>query len=191
MVAGPLIEKMVNIKKVNKRAHEEYKTILAEIGAEETYYQIDNKLVALVFESEPDRALYKKVHSGWYPKKNSKKGKELCARLDKVKALPENSCLAVVGLPSSPTIFGCGKCYTPTVLEIPSDPIVCYVAVPWYDEDPEILEKYKEDRANGTHFRRDLDSILWEPTTDMEEIKEWEYLKAIEEWNDSIRDRAA
>lgn len=62
---------------MNKKAQQEYKTIFSSLGAEGTFhYHVGQKLVAIVFENEPDRTIYNKVANGWYPKKSSKKDKD-------------------------------------------------------------------------------------------------------------------
>jgi len=191
VTSGEMITRIKEIRKVNEAAIVKYKAFLEKIGAKEQFYIRDERMVGILFDGEPDRYLFKKVHSGWWPKKNTKKGKELNNELKAIKTIPESDCLKVVGLSGSPTIFTDGKCYFPTLVTIPSDPPILLVKIPWYDEDPEKVKKYIADKEKGVHLNRNLDAILWEPSPEMEEIKEWEYLKIIDDWNSSVELEAA
>lgn len=184
---GPVVDEFKKIQSINSNAHKEYEKILSEIDANPSYYHIDNELVSIQFDTPPDSAIYKRVRSGWYPKKNCKAGKELSKRFSAVKTIPPSYTLKVIGLSSGPTIFSSGKCYIPTILDIPEEPTVIYISVPWYDEDPEKIAQYKIDRESGKCFNRNIDSILWEPSPDMDEIKKWEMDRHINEWNESVR----
>jgi len=190
VTSGDMLEKIEEIQEINKKARKEYKKFMDKIGAEKDYYVRDQRLVGIIFKEEPDRYLYKRLKYGWWPKKNTKAGNELNAQLKSIKTLPENSCLELIGLSSSPTIFMGGKCYRPTLVTIPSAPPILLVSVPWYDEKPDTLAGYIEDKAKGNHRNCNYDAILWKPITGMEEIKEWQYLQAIDDWNASLKDAA-
>jgi len=187
---GPLVAAVKEATAINEQAKKEYQPILESIGAKSTqWYQQDNRLVGLMFEKEPDKSLFKeKKRGGWWPKSNSKKGKEIATKLAAVKTADVSKSLKVVGLyGGNPVLFGNGRAYYSTLTTIPSDPLVIFVSVPWYDENPETLEKCKEDRAKGSHRSSNLDHILWEPTVDMAPVKKWEVDKAIDDWNMSVR----
>ncbi len=185
---GPLVDAVVHARQVNKEAWEKYQEILSDIGAKPGYYQTRNCLVAVVFEKEPDRYLYKRSGKGWYPKRNIKEGRALHERFAAVKTIDEQKCLKEVGLTDNPTIFGSNRAHCPSLTIIPSDTPVLFVLVPWYDEDPEKLARYVKDREKGSHYNGTLDAVLWCPTKDMLEVKEWEYLRSIDEWNESVRE---
>lgn len=188
---GPLIAAIIEANTVNRAARKLYADILQDIGAQETYLQRDNKLVAVIFDSKPNPNRYKRVDQGWYPKRNSTEGRDLHRQFELVKTANVQECLATVGLTTSPTIHDPSKgvCYFAALMVIPSDPVVAYVRVPWYDEDPEVVEQYKADKAAGIRSCMSLDAITWDPTGDMLEVKEWEMSKAIDEWNAGVRDK--
>lgn len=182
---GPLIDAMKDAIEINNRAKREYVNILHKIGAERQYYHIDNRLVAVQFKDEPDRYLYKKCkHGGWYPKRNTKEGKTLHERFKSVKTEADSECLKLVNLSSSPTLAGAGRCYFPTITVLPSEDMVIFISVPWYDEDPDVLAEYVKDK---NHMDRNYDAILWKPSEEMVEIKRWEVEKEIDQWNESIK----
>jgi hypothetical protein len=182
---GPIVEDAKEVLSVNKKAQEEYSAILEEIGACSTqWWQRGNRLVGIKFDHSPGNN-YKKINPGWYPKKNTKAGRELCKRLESIETREERFCLRSTKLGTLiPVLFGGGKAYGVAHVIIPSDPPVVYVSVPWYDEDPGVLSAYKNDK---NHISANLDHLLWEPTEHMRECKEWEYKRAIEEWNESIK----
>jgi hypothetical protein len=188
VASGPLLDAVKEANDINKKAREEYETILDSLGAKSTqWYQRDDRIVGLIFDDPPDTTIYKKTRiGGWWPKQNSKKAKEISNRLKSVKTKCVQDCMQVVGLSHMPTIFGDSRAHYPTMTIIPSDPLLIFVSVPWYDEDPQVIEQYKVDRANKTHFSTNLDSILWEPSPDMISVKKWEVERAVAEWNESL-----
>ena len=181
---GPIIKAAEIHLKTEDEARLQFQKILKDLGAESKYYYDRGKLIALIFDKEPDTKLYKRTRYGWYPKKNSKVAKAIAARIEGVKTSTVDSCLKHVGLSSNPTIFMSTKCYYPTLTILPYEPPVLYLSVPWYDEDPEVIKEYNADE---NRMSRNLDAIQWTPTQEMVEIKRWERDKAIDEWNEKVR----
>lgn len=185
VTTGPLMDAIFRHKEIEKQANEKYKAILKEIGAKEEYYVRNGRLDAIIFESKPDERLYKRAGNGWYPKKNIAFSRDLHKRLSSVKTSDISDCLDVIGLSGTQTLVGGGRCYFPTITLIPWETgKVALVTVPWYDEDPEEIAKYLD---YGTRFCSNLESLLWKPTAEMQEIKEWEAKKEIETWNEKVR----
>lgn len=188
---GPLVDAVKEAREINNKAHDEHVSILKEIGAKTKYYQRDGRLVAVIFDNEPNRNLYKKVGNcpdGHFPKKNSKQGKALAKRLTEIKTKPEIDCLSVVGLIGRFKFVSASKAYGDTIVTIPSDPIVVYVSVPWHDVDPEKIEAYvAEKQQSKGRYDRDLEAVMWTPPKEFIEIKSWEVDKAIDEWNESCQ----
>ena len=141
-------------------------------------------LVGIIFDGKVDRCVFKSVTYGWYPKKNCRSGKALYARLKSVKTKNTEDALELVGLSPVPSVFSENRCYSSASVVISEDNPIVYVSVPWYDEDPKKIEQYKKDNAAGIHSDRSLDSILWEPTPEMKEVKAWEFEKHVSEWNE-------
>ena len=188
VTSGRIIEEVKIIIALNKAADIEYRNIIKEIGAEEGYYQIDNKLTCIVFKTPPDSGEFKKIKScGWYPKRSTKKGKELHKRFEDIKTRPESELLKLVGLRNSPTIFLANRCYRPLAFRIPSKAPIVFFQVPWFDEDPEVLKQYVKDRNAGTRGDGNFDAILWKPSDEMIEVKEWQVKKELDEWNSKIK----
>ena len=191
---GALIKAIKECREINKKADAEYVEILSKLGADKTYYVRGTRLVAMTFPEAPDSKVFKKnknTKDGWYPKKNCKAGREIAKALESVKTMDQGDCLKVFDLSSGPRIISGGFGYCATLVVIPSEPMVAFVTVPWFDEDPEVIEQYKKDRDAGKSRRHDIDAILWKPAPEMTEIKEWEVKKAIQEWNDSLKADAA
>lgn len=185
--SGDLIADVLESIRINNQANDQYKLILDDIGALPKYYHIDMRVTSICFEITPDTNIYKRTEQGWYPKKNTKFGRDLHNKLRKIKVKPIDDSLRIIGLESFPTIIHGHTGYSSTIFYTPSDPIVCYVSVPWYDEDPKVLEEYLTDRNNGISFNCAYDHLLWEPTKDMIEVKEWEVKKAVDDWNSSLQ----
>lgn len=189
ITSGPLLDEVKKIQAITDAAHKEYLKILNEIGAKPEYYFSGGKLIAVEFENEPDRLIYKKSYhcNGWYPKRN-KAGKQILSKFESVHTKDMREALHSVGLPNCKTIFMGSACYSPTITVIPECPPVIYVAVPWYDEDPEKINKYKKERESGKEGNFNYDSLLWDPTEDMQPVKKWEMNQHIVEWNKSRED---
>jgi hypothetical protein len=181
ITTGPVIDVVEQAHGINKQAQTKYHDILLSIGAELTYYVQRGKLVGIIFKDTPDSGKYKELQNGgWWPKQNTKEGKQLQRIFREVETKDPNDALKEVGLSNDPCMFGCGRCYFPTLTCIPEDPLVIYITIPWKDVDPEELKAYKED----TNWRDcSLDFLSWEPSPDMVEVKEWEMQKHIDEWN--------
>ena len=189
ITSGPVIEAVTECRAINAEAHKQYGEILTELGAEPGYYQREGKLVAIQFEERPDGDKYKRMDcGGWYPKRNTKEGRALHKRIDSIVTKPVSSALSEVGLRDNPTIFDSrgGRCYYPTILVKPSDSLVVFISVPWFDCDPDKLVEYVKDREAGTRGDGNYDALLWEPTYDMTEVKNWEVEKEIDQWNESV-----
>jgi len=181
---GPLIDAIKASRETNKAAEQEYRNILKDVNNGQGYYQRNKKLVAIQFATVPDRKVFKKAWDGWYPKQTTKEGKALHLKLKAVVTSNEDDHLSLVGLKGHTIITGRYLCQ-PTLNIIPSSPIVAFVGVPWYDEDPEKLAEYVNDPDTGCS---NMDSLLWKPTAHMEEVKEWEVQKAFDEWNTHVKE---
>lgn len=190
VTAGPLIEAVQKANEINDAAFKVYNEIGAEFGAEPGYYAIRGRLTGFLFNKTPDSKLFRKDKGGgYYPKKSSKAGQELIKRIDQVATRDLITLLSVVGLSGCgfPRLFGGGKAYYEVIVVIPHRHPVVYINVPWYDENPETLTKYKVDKQMNIHSDHNLDAILWEPTPDMVEVKKWEVDKHISDWNASLK----
>ena len=191
---GPLIDAVKECLVINDAAKKEYNAILSKIGAEEGYYLNDHRLVAFTFPESPDPKVFKKhpkTPDGWHPKKNCKEGKEIAKAIEAVKTKNVNDCMATVGLNFSLRIISDNIGHKAAMFVIPADPMTIFVSVPWYDEAPEELEKYRKDRKAGRRLCMNFDAVLWEPTPEMTEVKGWEAEKAVQEWNDSLKSKNA
>lgn len=188
---GPVIAAVKEVEEINDIARKEYRKIIEEIGAKPEYYTYGVAPSGFIFEKTPDSGVFKKTkNGGYYPKKNCKEGRELTKRIESIVTKSTDYPLTAVGLNDGgfPRIFGANRAYKATIVTIPQDPPVVYISIPWYDEDPDVIEKYKADRAAGAFGgNRNIAAILWEPTADMVEVKKWEVDRHIEEWNESVK----
>lgn len=169
---GPLIEAVKEIGVFNKAGRAEYENILTEIGAKLNYYHQGEKLRCFLFDKEPDTKIFKRVQPGWYPKKTGKVAKALALRFEAVEIRNPQDAMKTIGLSPDDMMIRDMKIASPQTITIPDDIFTVYVVVPWYDEDPEKEVKEK--------------ILLWKPTLEMTEIKEWEVRKHIEEWNEKL-----
>ena len=191
ITTGPIIDAVTETNRINDAAHEEYIKLCDEVGAKHEYWHNKRHMVGFNFDSPPDERLWKNLGQGRYwPKKNSKWGKDLTKRIEAIKTKSVDSCLEVFGLYDGPTLFGDNKAHYPVLIMLPYAAPIFMVSVPWYDVDTKELEEYKQQHTAGKHYDRNIDSVIWEPTEDMQPIKEWEYHKLIDEWNDHVRNKA-
>lgn len=170
---GPLIAAVKEIETFNKAGRAEYEKILIEIGAKLNYYHQGEKLKCFLFDKEPDTKIFKRVQPGWYPKKTSKVAKAFALRFEAVKIKNPQDAMEVIGLSTNDMMIRDMKIASPQTITIPGDTFTVYVVVPWYDDDP---EKKTTEKL-----------LLWKPAPELNEVKEWEVRKHIEEWNENIR----
>lgn len=194
VTTGPLIDELKKVWAVNESARKEYTQILEDIGAKTSqWYGRDNRVTGIIFESEPDITLFKKLDCGWWPKKNTKAGKALAARFAAVKTRTEESALHVVGIKNTAFVLLDGRhAYSISVTTIPEENPVAYISVPWRDEDPAKLARYVASEIEGDSFFhcKELSFLTtFQPTPDMVEVKEWEVSKHVDEWNASVREK--
>jgi hypothetical protein len=181
---GPVIDHVSKAIDINTKAHKEYIEILNSFAlAHDGYHHNDRKMVGISFKQTPDRDIFKRTKNGWWPKKTSFKGREILKRIEEVETVSEKDALQLLGLGRGPRLFKTGLCYFATLTTIPENPPVVYITVPWCDRDPEEVQQYKEQRKNKTSFDANLDALLWTPSPEMEEVKEWEVKKHIDSWN--------
>lgn len=155
--------------------------LCAEIGAKEAKSYQDGTFGGFDFTFDPDTKIYKQTkHGYWLPKKNCQEGKDLWKRIDSMKLVTgPQFCLHEFGLETRfPTLIERNRGWSPALCGMKG---VWFVSVPWREEDPEVLEQYKKDRAAGTRMSSSYDHLLWEPPAEWEEIKEWQIKKEWEE----------
>lgn len=188
---GPLIDAIKEANEINAQAHKEYRAILEEIGASLKYYVRDGRMCGIIFDNEPDEKLFKSrgYNAGWWPKKNCKAGKELCARIGAVKTRDVQGTLDTVGLVGGcPALFRGGYAHYCTLVVIPESPLAAYVSVPWWDVDPTKMEDYKRRNAEGKEYDSSYHFVRWEPTPEMVEVKKWEFERHVDEWNSKAKE---
>ena len=189
---GPALEAAKAQDLTNRAALTAYGEIAKELGAnEEKFYISENKLVAFIFASPPSSVAFKRVKGGgFYPKQTSKAGKALHERISEVPTVPDRAILEPLGLGTSYSLLDPrkGALYFPALTFLPGEgrPVL-YLSVPWFDCDPEELETYKADKAEGARLETNLDAVLWEPLSGWEEVKDWEVNKAIREYNACLK----
>jgi hypothetical protein len=187
---GQFFEAVQNQHRVNREAITQYTKIADQIGASKALYISDVKLVGFYFDEKPDRHLYKKApgtSNVWWPKKNTKFGKDLNKQIGEVKTIAQGELLKSIGLSAHGEMCDGHYMYGSQVVYLPSTKPVCYVVTPWKDEDPEKLEQYKIDCAEKKVFSSDLEHLLWEAPAEFVEVKEWQARKAIDEYNESLK----
>lgn len=164
--------------------------IAEEIGASTKKYSTNGtRLTGFYFSSVPDQSIFKKVSRGiWYPKKNNKTGKELDKRIRSLSLVDIQSSLKLIGLDSSPSIFDSdnGVCYRPILIHVPTDPLRVFIKVPWWNCGPKELENYKKSNDLGILGDSNYDALLWEPPIGLIEVREWELIKEIDDYNSSL-----
>lgn len=175
---------------VNARAREEYQEILKDLEVKDnTYWQDSNKKL-IAFMPTKDLEKYRKVNhcKGFYPKQNTKFGKELHNRFQSVETIdPDNKIIELSGNPRE--IEQDFRLSMPGVVILPYDVPVVFITVPWYDEDPAVVDEYKKTKEEGVFSRNRIESLLWTPPEGFKEVKEWEVDKAVTTYNDSLKDK--
>ena len=189
VTTGPLIAAVKDSIKVNGLAAKQYLKIAKEIGASDTFLHVDNRLTGFIFEGMVDKTLFRQARNrnGWYPKKTSKVGRNLCKRLKAIETYGEDKLLHSIDIHSKYAFMTSNRMHISTVVFIPTEEIVAFVSIPWKDINPKELEEYKLARAKRKHMSAELDHLLWEPDEHLVAVKEWQCIKEIDEWNESVQ----
>jgi len=189
---GPLIIAVQECLEHNRESHKQYVEILKDLGAMPECYHHEGKLIALQFKRRPSSVKYKRMKSGgWYPRRNSKAGRELCTRIESINIKPMTDALEVIGLSGNPTVFARNREHCPDLTIKHSDPMVVLVSVPWFSENPRLVAEYAEEREAGTRSDANFDALLWEPSDDMVEIGQWAVKKEVYNWNKNLNSEEA
>jgi len=185
VTTGALADEAKRIHDLTEQVRLAWIPLLTRLGAENYRYWADGTFAGFGFKGTPDQALYRvdrKHRDIWLPRKTTAEGKALLAEIAQLpKAESMQNALKVVGLyPGRPALVDGYRWFGPTMGGFPSKGI-WFVEVPWRDEDPATLEKYRADREAGTRGDAELDHLLWSAPAEWEEIKHWQYLKEWEE----------
>ena len=192
VTTGPLVEVG---RALTQRRHEAFVAMRAfrdEIGASSVVSFSNGDVAGFEFDSPPDDNLWRQTtaHGYFKPKSNTKAGKALKARIEALPKMPSLSlALSEVGLCNNfPSLIDGHKAYSSVAFGAPERGVI-FVKVPWRDADPKELAEYKQQRESATRTRWscELDHLLWTPTVDMIEVKEWEVLREIDEINAAIK----
>lgn len=192
VTTGPLIEAGRALMQRRREAFVVIKAFCAEIGATDAHTYQSGNIAGFDFNIPPDpRVWASPTKSGVYrPRANTKAGRELKARVDALPTAPNlTTSISEVGLCNNfPALIHGGMGYSSVAFGAPERGVM-FVKVPWRDIDPQELAEYKQQRASDspTRYSNSLDHLLWTPTADMIEVKEWEVLREVEEINAAIR----
>jgi hypothetical protein len=190
---GPVLDRIAEIDAANDAAKKHFIEIINELGGNDEKWLTsgeDRSLVGVFFDTPraPGHGeKFKRVESGaWYPKRNSKWGRDIHKRIKAIETISPEEALSLLSLKGKRLILN-SRMASPSLNSFGS-PRRVLVTVPWYDEDPMVLAAYrqKKDQKDST-----LNHLLWEPTSDMVEIKRWEFHKIIDEHNAAIGKREA
>lgn len=192
VTTGPLIEAGRALMQRRSEAIDVIKAFCAEIGATNVRTYTSGDLAGFDFDTPPDARVWASpTKSGMYrPRANTKAGRELKARVDALPKVPDlSSTISEVGLCHNfPALIQGRMGYSSVAFGAPERGVM-FVKVPWRDEDPQELAEYKQQRESDkpTRVSCSLDHLLWTPTADMIEVKEWEVLREVEEINAAIK----
>lgn len=193
ITAGPLMEAAREIEQQRGVAIATLKTFIREVGATDAQTYRDGTVAGFCFDGVACDPVWGVRDSSGVrmPRGNTKEGKALRER---IKALPRvpgfSDSLKSIGLHDGPAVINGNRFYRSLVAGTPSLGVL-YLCVPWRDIDPRELEEYGQQRDEGSNFSMELDHLLWKPTTDMVEMKEWEVRRDLDEANAQLKARAA
>lgn len=195
--SGPFHDEIVKAKIINDAAWEEFKAIARSIGAcDEEFLACDDRIKLLGFffkDNEPPFYMGKSKHDpeAYRPKLNTKAGKDLKKKISSIKTKDNQSLLKIVGLNNM--IFSDKGLNRSKLVVLPYKNPIGILSIPWEDEDPEKIEAHRNKvyDLGDDDYEDLLDHLLWLPPKGFEEIKKWEILKLIDEYNDSLGQKEA
>jgi|GEM_PF-2001274 len=182
--SGKLADEITRIRDSRKAASETVKQFEKEIGASGTYFStFSGDIMGFKFDERPDDQVWRRRKGGdfYVPRKITRVGKAMMKRIGNLpKVEPVQDALRVIGLGRLPVLFDNRNGYACSLYGYLDGPM--FVAVPWKDVDPEELEKYRAYSANGNCYSSQMEHLMWIPPSELTEVKEWEALKAIDQF---------
>lgn len=182
---GPVADEIDRLQDLRSVAAIHADKVAKQVGGEFKTWQSTGSFAGFSFKETPCQKTYRilKKHGLWVPRKNTPEGKEVWSAIEQV-PLPDpvDSALKLAELtPSFPALTGGGKWYAPSLWGYGKPTSIWFVSVPWMDMDPAKMEKYKLDKAEGTHHNSNLEHLQWEAPANWTEVKKWQIEKEVEE----------
>jgi hypothetical protein len=186
---GPFLQALRRIREERKAASSVLLKFVEEIGASKMYGTTPaSYLFDFNRDSDADPKVWSKTkpRRGEYyfrPRRNTPEGKAMAAR---IKALPEcpsfdDAIESIPGLRRFPIVTEGNRWFAPYLRFMPSGDSFAIAVVPWKDYSAEEIDSYRKEREAGTHYSASLDFAQWTPPDWLQELKEWEALKIIDE----------
>lgn len=191
VTAGPLMDELHRIHQSRQTAYAALKKFAKEMGASGVMTADRRGFCGLAFDPPPDPAVWKKVSDNCYwPKRNTKAGRELHKRMRALPVMESHSrALRVVGLDGGgfPVLLEGRYGYCNTLFgNIVDGPV--FIRVPWRHVSDQELAEYRREREAGTRWCASLSHLSWQPHESMAEVKEWEVLRYLDEAADEAED---
>jgi hypothetical protein len=185
-------ELIKNMNEHNEDVRQKVIALREEVGASDIYTdQSYGNIVGVTFDERPDEErLYKRVQGErglFYPRKNTKEGRELAKKFESIPELmTESTCgiLELFDLKGSGMLSGM-TLYMPNIHIIPNNAV--YISIPSHDIPLEELERRKASGQTDTNLNSMISSAKWIPPECFTELKEWEVQKAYDEYNESLK----
>ena len=164
---GAAIDKASEFLKVRDNARNQYEKIFEEVGSLKSYRERKSKLCAFCFDEEPNSKKWKWVGGGYYPKQNTKFGKDLHKRLESITVIDEIEILKAANRADKILVIGSGyDTYRVGLTILPKTEI----------EAPCLLLSVPCSKEFGE----------WVAPTEAVEIELWESEKMISDYNKAI-----
>lgn len=194
ITAGPLFDAAKCIEQERSESIKIIEAFCKEIGATAPHTYSDGRVAGFEFDGVACSPVWGSRDSCGLrmPRGNTKDGKALRERIKALPRVPSlNDALKTVGLAHDiPAVIAGNRWYASAAFGAPSLGVM-FISVPWRDIDPAELDEYRRRNAAGTHTSIELDHLLWTPTADMVEVKEWEVQREIDQLNAQVKARAA
>lgn len=187
---GPVCEAANQLDDLGRAWREEVQNLTHEMGCERVYLYDDKVRLAGFSKPREGEKDWKKTRFGHYwPKKNTKGGKELLAKIATLpKCVPIGNCVRSYGIFTDfPCII---EGHTAALPQVFGGKGLWFLMVPWAEYDPQTLAEYKSEREAGNRFSAEFDHALWEAPADWQEVKRWQVEKEIDEVNAAKQEAA-
>ncbi len=155
------------------------------IGASEMYQDTGNGLIVAVdFDFPPDPDVYRVIKGhGYYPRKNSKAGREMAKRFDavpRIAPLRDSGILELFGAKDLHRLNGMTLSRS-SLIEVPG--VALFLTVPADDATQAELEEKQRNGCGDTNTNSRVALAEWVPPEGLIAVREWEVQKVIDEYN--------
>lgn len=177
-----VVDEAIRVRESNELSFKKVLSLRNETGCENIWRNRFGYIVGFEFSETPNTNFWKKAGGGKYmPKVSVPAGRQLRKRMSEISNIDLNTILEmeIIGLPcANMCVFTGNAAYSTSCAFVNG---IFYARIPWPDFiSKDDIERYKNKPADKVWFDSNLNHMLWEKPDCLTELKEWEFLRDLD-----------